>query len=144
MAAAFLIVMTLCLAGYFWVYPERGVQTFELVKSFLWVYRPARARRQRRLCLKSSPSAGGTAVSRRKGQDTVRPWLPEAERQSESLFLSTSPAPTAEQRLEVLVRLVIHVQKGPRDFRGGNPDDDQCTLPHKIPRMSECPPDKRW
>ena len=36
MAAAFLIVMTLALlAGYFWVYPERGVQTFELVKSFL-------------------------------------------------------------------------------------------------------------
>lgn len=36
MAAAFLIVMTLALlAGYFWVYPERGVQIFELVKSFL-------------------------------------------------------------------------------------------------------------
>jgi len=36
MAAAFLIVMTLALlAGYFWVYPERGVQTIDLVKSFL-------------------------------------------------------------------------------------------------------------
>jgi len=36
MAAAFLIVMTLALlAGYFWVYPERGLQTIELVKSFL-------------------------------------------------------------------------------------------------------------
>ncbi len=35
MAAAFLIVMTLALlAGYFWVYPERGLQTIDLVKSF--------------------------------------------------------------------------------------------------------------
>ena len=36
MAAAFLIVMILALlAGYFWVYPERGLQTIDLVKAFL-------------------------------------------------------------------------------------------------------------
>ena len=35
MAVAFVIVMTLALlAGYFWVYPERGLKTIDLVKSF--------------------------------------------------------------------------------------------------------------
>ena len=36
MTAAFVVVMTLALlAGYFWVYPERGVQAIDLVKSIL-------------------------------------------------------------------------------------------------------------
>jgi hypothetical protein len=35
MTAAFLIVMILALlAGYFWVYPERGVQAIDMVQSF--------------------------------------------------------------------------------------------------------------
>jgi len=36
MAAAFFITMTLAvLAGYFWVYPERGAQVIDRIQSLL-------------------------------------------------------------------------------------------------------------